>query len=168
MFEGEYLKGERNGKGKIYDYDGILIFEGQFLNNKYWKGNVYDKNDNIIYELNKENNIVKEYCWCDKIVFEGEYSNGKRNGKGKEYYLLNDNLLYEGEFLNGERNGKGKEYNLDDKLEFEGKYLKRKKWEGKGYDIFNNIAYILKTGKVLVKIYHLNGKLKFESEYLNG
>ena len=26
MFEGEYLNGERNGKGKIHDNDGILIF----------------------------------------------------------------------------------------------------------------------------------------------
>ena len=42
-------------------------------------------------------------------------------------YKKNDDEEIEGEFLNGERNGKGKEYNLDDKLEFEGKYLKGKK-----------------------------------------
>ena len=30
--------------------------------------------------------------------------------KGKEYNVYNDKLLYEGEFLNGIRNGKGKEY----------------------------------------------------------
>ena len=34
-FEGEYLKGERNGKGKEYGYNsGILIFEGEYLNDK--------------------------------------------------------------------------------------------------------------------------------------
>ena len=33
-FEGEYLKGNVNGKGKIYDEDGNLHFEGEFLNGK--------------------------------------------------------------------------------------------------------------------------------------
>ena len=34
IFEGEYLKGKRNGKGKEYWYNGKLKFEGQYLNNK--------------------------------------------------------------------------------------------------------------------------------------
>ena len=34
--------------------------------------------------------------------------NGKRNGKGKEYYYYDGRLEYEGEYLNGERNGKEK------------------------------------------------------------
>ena len=38
--------------------------------------------------------------------FEGEYLNGEKNGKGKEYY--GDKLEFEGEYLNGKRNGKGK------------------------------------------------------------
>ena len=32
--------------------------------------------------------------------------NGKRQGKGREYDELN-NLIFEGEYLNGKRNGKG-------------------------------------------------------------
>ena len=32
-FEGEYLNGERNGKGKEY-YKGKLLFEGEYLNDK--------------------------------------------------------------------------------------------------------------------------------------
>ena len=38
-----------------------------------------------------------------ELIFEGEYLNGERNGKGKEYYY-NGNLEFEGEYLNGERN----------------------------------------------------------------
>ena len=41
-----------------------------------------------------------------KLEFEGEYSNGKRNGKGKDYY--DGILIYEGEYLNGKRHGKEK------------------------------------------------------------
>jgi len=41
------------------------------------------------------------------LIFEGEYLNGERNGKGKEY-KCEGKLKFEGEYLNGERNGKGK------------------------------------------------------------
>ena len=61
IFEGEYLYGKRNGKGKEYNDIDNLRFEGEYLDNERWKGNFFDENGNIIYELNKENNIVKEY-----------------------------------------------------------------------------------------------------------
>ena len=51
---------------------------------------------------------------------------------------------------------------------FEGEYLNHKKWDGKGYDLKNNIIYELKKGKGLVKEYYDNGKLRFEGEYVNG
>ena len=38
IFEGEYLNGERNGKGKEYDYNGKLIFDGEYLKGKEWDG----------------------------------------------------------------------------------------------------------------------------------
>ena len=47
----------------------------------------------------------------DRLIFEGDYKNGKRNGKGKEYSDYNGKLIFEGEYVNGKRNGKGKEYN---------------------------------------------------------
>ena len=113
IFEGEYLKGKRNGKGKEYYSNGKLKFEGEYLDNKRWKGNIYNYNGfNTLYQLNNEkNNIVKEYNCDGKLIFEGEYLNGLRNGKGKEYSSFNGKLIFEGEYLNGERNGKGKEYN---------------------------------------------------------
>ena len=50
--------------------------------------------------------IYNDYC---HLIFEGEYLNGKKNGKWKEYW--HNRLNFEGEYLNGERNGKGKEKN---------------------------------------------------------
>ena len=41
IFEGEYLNGKRNGKGKEYDYFGILKYEAEYLNGsiiKVYKG----------------------------------------------------------------------------------------------------------------------------------
>ena len=85
----------------------------------------------IIYETNR---IGKEYYRLfntddDFLIFEGEYLNGQRNGKGKAYYCSRElrKLNFEGEYLNGKRIGKGKEYDLDGKLKFEGEYLNGKK-----------------------------------------
>ena len=36
------------------------------------------------------------------ITFEGEYLNGKRNGKGKEYYE-DGKIKFEGEYFKGQR-----------------------------------------------------------------
>ena len=68
-------------------------------------------------ELKNGTGKIKEYNQGGKLIFEGEYLNGKRNGKGKEYW--NGELIFEGEYLNGLRNGKGKEYYDNKKLKFE-------------------------------------------------
>ena len=81
--------------------------------------------------------------------YEGEYLNGKRHGKGKEYYYYSDERLkFEGEYLNGKRHGKGKEYYYNGRLKFEGEYLNGKKWNGKGYDRYKKkkVKYEIKEG----------------------
>ena len=82
-----------------------------------------------MYELNDGKGFIKEYDRDGKLEFEGEYANGEKNGKGKEYY--DGNLIFEGEYLNDKRNGKGKEYYYDSKLRFEGEYINGKR---KGYE----------------------------------
>ena len=71
-FEGEYLFGQRNGKGKEYDRNGRIIFEGEYLKGKRnGKGKEYD-NEN------------------GELEFEGEYLNGKKwNGKGFKIKNIN-------------------------------------------------------------------------------
>ena len=69
IFEGEYLDGERY-KGKKETDNGDLIFEGEFLNYKKWNGK------------------GKEYYIGNKLLFEGEYKNGKRNGKAKNFFMM--------------------------------------------------------------------------------
>ena len=93
------------------------------FNGKYFLGdkNVYGK------EFSRSNN---------KLIYEGEYLNGKRNGKGKEYDK-NGKLIFEGEYKEGKRNGEGKEimyclYNRE--YIFQGEYLQGKRWNGYGYD----------------------------------
>ena len=94
----------------------IELIDYKIISGKY---SIFDK-DGKGKEYNLTNN---------KLVFEGEYLNGKRNGKGIAYYD-NGNISFEGEYLNGKRNGNGKEYDYDGRREFEGEYLNGKKWNG--------------------------------------
>ena len=99
------------------------------------------------------------------IYFEGEIINGKiwngsiynfnniiiskiKNGNGiLKIFDKNEKLRFEGQYINGIRNGK--EYDNEGRLIFIGDYLYGKKWNG------------------IIKEYN-NGKLKFESIYING
>ena len=65
----------------------------------------------------------------------------KRNGKGKEF--LDTKLLFEGEYFNGVKNGKGKEYNIDGDLIFEGEYLDGKNGMEKG--LMTEVIFNLKS-----------------------
>ena len=101
------------------------MFEGEYLFNKKFHGKGFDEKGNVIFELINGNGKVKEYFGNSKLRFEGEYLNGLRNGKGKEY--SNGEIVFEGEYLNDKRwNGKGKEYNFGN-LSFEGEYLNGEK-----------------------------------------
>ena len=102
-------------KLKIIKYNKFFQnkFDRNLINYRLYSGRY------IIFESKEKG---KEYdAENDEKIFEGEYLNGKRNGKGKEY-SLNDDIEFEGEYLNGKRNGKGKEYYYKGKLKFEGEY----------------------------------------------
>ena len=43
-------------------------------------------------------------------IYDREYLNGKRNGKGNEYDAKTGKMIFEGEYLDVKRRGKGKEY----------------------------------------------------------
>ena len=47
----------------------------------------------------------------DYKLFSGKSIIIGEDGKGKEYDKYNETIIYEGEYINGKRNGKGKEYN---------------------------------------------------------
>jgi antitoxin component YwqK of YwqJK toxin-antitoxin module len=52
LIEDEYLNVKKNGKGKYYDIDGILEFEGEYLYNHKRKGKEYYKDGNLRFEEN--------------------------------------------------------------------------------------------------------------------
>ena len=144
-FEGEYINGIKNGKGIEYNNKNIL-FVGEYLNGKKWKGIIkeyYDNSNTIKFdgEYLNGNKIGKEYNINSYLIFKGEYLENKKwkgtiynnngiifeikngNGKVKEYDEYGE-LLFEGEYINGDKNGK--EYDKKfGKLIFEGEYLNK-------------------------------------------
>ena len=119
------------------------------------------------YILGSPNGKVKEYnCFDDKLIFEGEYLDGKRNGIGKEYE--NNKIIFEGKYLDGIRNGKGKEYFYNGKIKFEGIYFFGLKWHGKGYNKKGEIIYELNLGNGYIYELDLFGNMLYEGFYLNG
>ena len=96
----------------------------------------------------------------DYKSFSSKYIIYEKSGIGIEYNRNNEKIIYEGEYLNGKRNGKGKEYNFFNELVFEGEYLKGKKWNGQGY--FNSENYIIKDGKGYLKEYNNNEDIIFK------
>ena len=64
-------------------------------------------------------------------------------------------MEFEGEYLNGKKKGKAKEYFNTGKLEFEGEYIDGKKWNGKRFNFQGNEQYTIKNGKGKVKEFFL-------------
>ena len=125
VFEGEYLNGKKHGRYKEYDMDIKLVFEGEYKNGIRWNGKGKEYSIQCLVnddEFAKENDVLAlfspaPYRYLD---FEGEYLNGKRNGKCKEYY---NGHLYEGRYLDGKKHGKWKEYDYHGNLIIEDEYL---------------------------------------------
>mgnify|MGYP002627195431 CR=1 FL=1 len=165
-FEGEYDNGERNGKGKRYDYENKeVLFEGEYLNGEKWngKGKEYYLDQDEIDDVEEFKIKFDPFNQKPKKKKGGLFSGGNLFGFnfGREepdpdpfmHYIYsnafkNKNLTrvtkkifgntyeekilkYEGEYLNGERHGKGKEYNKEQSLIYEGEY-KNGFWDGYG------------------------------------
>ena len=78
-------------------------------------------------------------------------------------------FIFKGEYLNGEKNEKGKEYNSYGDLLFEGEYYKGKKWTGKGYWKYENYEFEIKEGKgIVIEFKKIGSSPIFIGEYING
>ena len=61
-------------------------FEGDCLNGKRWNGTLSNEIEYILIKIGNGNGYLKEYDKYEKLIFEGEYLNGERNGRGKVNY----------------------------------------------------------------------------------
>ena len=96
-------------------------------------------------------------------LYDGNYSEGKRNGKGKEF--KDGMLIYEGDYLNGKRSGKGNEFK-DGILIYKVYYLNGNRIQLNNYKRFEEFKKKY-PNKLYKENNYLNGQLEYEGEYFN-
>ena len=188
IWTGKYNKyNEKEGKGKEFDLDDNLIFEGEYEaskrikgieyyiklkglkkydgnynNGKRWNGFLYDiKNENK-YEIKQGKGLIKEFYENGYLSYEGEINNGIKNGKGK-IFDETGNLIFEGNFINGIKNGDGKEYNKNRELIFEGEFINGNRMNGNIY-VYNSQNELICETKFINGVY-IRNKRKSIKDY---
>ena len=106
------------------DFSNKLLSEIKKEKNNF----VFSSENFIFHRLNGKfiDKIIKRKS--SDLNYYGEYKNGKRFGSGKEYDN-NGNLIFNGIYSNGKRE-KGKEFE-ESKLIFSGEYKEGRMWTGK-------------------------------------
>ena len=135
----------------------------------------YNEETKLVYvEGEKEafTGIAKYYSKDESSIFEFPYKNGKKEGRGKEYYL-NGKFKSDAFFIDGLLQGKSIGYYENGNLEYEENY-KDGKLDGLIKDYYENgqlkseLNY--KNGQLdgLARAYHENGQLHIEENYKDG
>ena len=140
FFEGSFVNGYRQGKGKEYEND-IVVYEGLFEKGKklvkmtemdgYWKEYDNSKNLHSVCKKDEEgrNDGVCFFYENGEISRLSEWHEGKEtpfNGHFRLYDETNRKWI-EGEYKDGVRNGESREYDENGIKVFEGYYENGKK-----------------------------------------
>ena len=134
QYEGGFDDNEYNGEGILYYESGKKKYEG------YWRNG----------KKNCKKNWGREYYDNEKntLKYEGNFDNDEYYNKGTFYYETGE-PNYKGEWSNGKRNGEGIEYfNITNKKQFVGKFRSGKYWTGDEYNIKQKIIRSYESGKI--------------------
>ena len=123
LYEGGFFRGMKEGIGK--EENKKIVYEGQYHKNLKWgKGVCYFKLLDDKYEGEFENNSINGkgiYIWTkDDNYFKGNFINGQMDGLG--LFVWKDGSKYFGNYKNNVKEGKGKFIWPDGKC-FEGNFL---------------------------------------------
>ena len=102
------MDGKRSGKGKEYNNDGEILFEGEYLDGNRWNGKGIEYNENYDFQfeweylnVKKWNGVIIEYDLDDNsIIFNGNIFEGENETELKD--TLNQAIkLLEDDYLGG-------------------------------------------------------------------
>jgi len=133
------------------------------------------KEKNVFWNGKIEIRVMKdkiEVYLIDKIIFQGDFKNGKVKGKGI-YFAKNGIKQYEGEILNGIIQGQGTSFFENGNKWYEGNF-NQNHLNGKGIVYFENgnksyegnFLNGLRNGNGI--LYYENGEEMFSGEFLNN
>ena len=142
-----------NGKARILNDDGDLVYEGALADGMYTGfGKLYNENNQLTYK--------------------GNFQNGLRHGFGEEYSIKDGSLLYRGNFENDQKQGTGETYHSDGYLLYKGEH-KNDSMTGYG-EVYNKEKELVYKGDVVSGQYFGNGilyekeKVIYDGQFRNG
>ena len=151
IYNGEFINNyPKEGKNiRIYSLDGNLEYEGDFLNGLYdGKGKLYEKSK-IKYEGDFKRGIFQGYGKGklyksenidDYLLYEGNFVNGIIEGNGILYYQ-NGKMMFNGIFKDGSIYGKGIKYYINGSKKIEGIFKNINSCKGKYFNPKNEELY---------------------------
>lgn len=116
-----------NGYQKIYNQQGVLIYDGYMQNGKYHGyGKLYSDEGVLLYDGYWNEGIYhhygKLYNEQGQLMYQGYWENGKRQGYGTAFYP-NGRIQYEGNWYNDVYHGWGKSFDENGQLIYEGEWV---------------------------------------------
>lgn len=125
VFEGEKVRGLYSGEGTA-SFKGGNEYRGQFSEGLMHGRGKYTWKHGLSYEGDFDKNHITGkgcYLWPDGSSYEGEVCDGKRQGYGT-FRCVGNKMLYTGNWTNGKRNGKGRmEYDDEGKSYYDGDWV---------------------------------------------
>lgn len=162
VFEGSLQNGSPEGQGTQYDSSGNVVYKGNFEAGKYsGEGELYDSTGTLIYSGSFKSNLYegsgKLYNSIGKLIYTGEFAAGQKSGRGTQYNPDTALKKYYGEHANDVPNGNGVEYEEDGaSVRYEGSF-KDGVYGGEGKLYSNNALKYF--GNFAKGIYNGNGNL---------
>jgi len=117
LFEGEFVNHMKQGNGIMY-LKGQMIYQGEFIQNKKQGNGILYKDGQIYYEGHFRNDLMDGYG----ILYYEEDAIAPFKELRTKYLHLNQ-PQYEGDFVHGMKKGKGKQYYPSGFLQYEGDFI---------------------------------------------
>lgn len=167
-------KGKLTGLATNYDDDGIKYFEGTYKDDKLVNYKYFDKSGKVLQDASESHGELpfKSYSVFGKLIKEGLYKKGERQGKWT-YYFRNGVVRMTENYESGILVGSFQEFYKSGVLHKEGSY-KNGKLSGHYLTYFENgklqEEFILVDGlrQGDAYTYYLNGKVSDHSYYTDG
>ncbi|KAM9028757.1 histone-lysine N-methyltransferase SETD7 isoform 5-T6 [Ara ararauna] len=95
-FEGNFVHGEKNGRGKFFFFDGSTL-EGYYVDDALQGQGIYTYEDGVVlhgtYVDGELNGPAQEYDSDGRLIFKGQYKDNIRHGVCWIYYPVQCTVL---------------------------------------------------------------------------
>ena len=163
FYNGDMKDGLKCGKGIEYDKNENIIYNGEFVNDKYeGQGKyIYENGEYYIGQFKNglENGKGIKYYMNGNIKYDGDMVNGKAEGNGK--YIYENDEYYIGQFKNDLKHGKGTIFYENGNIKYDGEFI-NDNYKGNGNNIFENYRRYIEQKKNDLKEEENNNKTVYE------